>query len=199
MGKVCNGPGLPSYRSCPAGGATRPWSRAGDGLDRPRGRAEGVRGEIMSRPFTITFRAPLPPPVCRHPRRRARGRRRAAPVAPSVAVMASTGPFHNVVDYGASGDGRTDDTAAVLSAIAAAAPPSAPTGNTVVFPAGTYRITAGLSVPPGVRLQGVGWNTPAPKRTCSPVAGSWWRRSRVQPGHGCGERRRREQSRLQRL
>jgi hypothetical protein len=40
------------------------------------------------------------------------------------------------IAYGATGDGTTDDTAAILAAIAAASP-----GDTIAFPTGTYKIT----------------------------------------------------------
>jgi hypothetical protein len=50
---------------------------------------------------------------------------------------------------GAVGDGTTDDTA-VLQALLAAAQP----GDTVYLPAGTYRTSAPLVVPPGVTLRG---------------------------------------------
>jgi hypothetical protein len=85
--------------------------------------------------------------------------------------MASTSPFYNVVDYGATGDGQTDDAPAISTAIAAAGPSSAPTGNTVFFPAGRYVVRSGLAVPPGVTLQGTGWNTPGAQ--VNTFAGSW--------------------------
>jgi hypothetical protein len=46
-------------------------------------------------------------------------------------------PTVNVVNYGATGNGSTDDTAAINSAIAALAP-----GNTLEFPEGTYLVTS---------------------------------------------------------
>lgn len=63
--------------------------------------------------------------------------------------------FFSVKDpaYGATGDGSTDDTSAVQAAINAA---SAAGGGTVFFPAGTYRIVAGLTVAAGVSLLGAG-------------------------------------------
>lgn len=59
----------------------------------------------------------------------------------------------NVKDprYGATGDGVTDDTAAIVAAIAAV---FAAGGGTVYFPVGTYKITSGLAVPSTVRLMG---------------------------------------------
>jgi hypothetical protein len=81
-------------------------------------------------------------------------------------------PFFNVVDFGAKGDGTTDDTTVINKAIAAAASSSTgKTGNTVFFPAGTYCVTSSLEVPRGVSLEGVGWNTPGAEDNT--FAGSW--------------------------
>jgi hypothetical protein len=55
----------------------------------------------------------------------------------------------NVLDYGAVGDGTTDDTAAISAAIAAAAAGST---KTVLFPAGSYR-TTNFTAASGVTLQ----------------------------------------------
>jgi hypothetical protein len=84
-----------------------------------------------------------------------------------------TSPFFNVTDFGATGNGTTDDTLAIEAAIAAAAPASslARTGNTVYFPAGTYLVTSTLTVPAGLVLQGSGWNTPGGQSNV--FAGSW--------------------------
>lgn len=49
----------------------------------------------------------------------------------------------NVVDYGATGDGTTDDTAAIQSAITAAAN----SGQSVFFPNGTYYVTSTITIP----------------------------------------------------
>jgi hypothetical protein len=85
--------------------------------------------------------------------------------------MPGTSPFFNVSDFGATGNGTTDDTAAIKAAIAAAAPPSARTGNTVYFPAGAYLVSSTLTVPAGMTLQGAGWDTPG---ILSEIfAGSW--------------------------
>ncbi|MEU7900539.1 glycosyl hydrolase family 28-related protein [Nonomuraea sp. NPDC049152] len=54
-------------------------------------------------------------------------------------------------EYGATGDGRTDDTAAIQNALKAAAP-----GDVVFFPNGKYQISAPLEIPDGVELQGSG-------------------------------------------
>jgi hypothetical protein len=56
----------------------------------------------------------------------------------------------NVFDYGARGDGSTDDTAAVQAAINAAMN----AGDALEFPARTYLIAGFLSVPAAVTLQG---------------------------------------------
>src|SRR5512135_1574257 len=47
-------------------------------------------------------------------------------------------PFFNVRDYGAVGDGTTDDTTSILNAYAAACVK----GGVVWFPSGNYRMTA---------------------------------------------------------
>ena len=76
--------------------------------------------------------------------------------------MPDTSPFFNVTDFGATGNGTTDDTAAIVAAIAAAAPASslARTGNTVYFPAGTYMVTSTLTVPAGLVSPGFGLEHP---------------------------------------
>ena len=85
--------------------------------------------------------------------------------------MPGASPFYNVMDFGAAGNGTTDDTAAINAAIAAAAPSSSPTGHTVHLPAGKYRVSSTLTVPPGLTLQGDGWNTPGSQANV--FAGSW--------------------------
>ena len=63
----------------------------------------------------------------------------------------------NVKDYGAQGDGSTDDTAAIASAIAVAGAAITPTNPwaqsaTVFFPAGVY-VTGPLTLPQRVGLE----------------------------------------------
>lgn len=55
--------------------------------------------------------------------------------------MQSLATVYNVRDYGATGDGVTDDTTAIQNTLAAAA-----AGGTVVFPAGTYKFSVALGV-----------------------------------------------------
>jgi hypothetical protein len=85
--------------------------------------------------------------------------------------MPGTSPFLNVADFGATGTGTTDDTAAIKAAIAAAATSSARAGNTVYFPAGAYLVSSALAIPAGVVLQGAGWDTPGSESSAFP--GSW--------------------------
>lgn len=55
----------------------------------------------------------------------------------------------SVKDFGAAGDGTTDDTAALQAALNSGA-------NTVYFPPGTYRITSTLTIPESTVLRGAG-------------------------------------------
>lgn len=61
----------------------------------------------------------------------------------------------NVLDFGAKGDGSTDDTAAFQSALDKAGI----TGGTVYAPPGLYRINGVLNIPEGVTLEGT-WPGP---------------------------------------
>lgn len=74
-------------------------------------------------------------------------RRRLLGLAPAGALLAACGlprprPRVNVRDFGAAGDGSTDDSAAIISASAALRP-----GQTLHFPSGSYRF--GERRPPG--------------------------------------------------
>jgi hypothetical protein len=66
--------------------------------------------------------------------------------------------FDVVSGYGATGDGATDDTAAIQAAIdaAGAITDTEHRGGTVFFPRGAYKITAPLVIANFVRLTGVG-------------------------------------------
>lgn len=58
--------------------------------------------------------------------------------------------YNNVLKFNAVGDGTTDDTQAIVNAIAAAVDNKKP----VYFPAGKYRITETIAIPEGVTLIG---------------------------------------------
>lgn len=64
------------------------------------------------------------------------------------------GAVANVLDYGAVGDGTTNDTAAIQAAIDAINAKS--TNGAVYLPSGTYKTTAALVVPYGVSIFGDG-------------------------------------------
>jgi polygalacturonase len=75
-----------------------------------------------------------------------------AGLVPAVAAKVSKGAVdYNVKDYGATGNGTTDDTTAINAAVTAA-----PTGAQVTFPPGTYKITAPITGKAGVRYIGRG-------------------------------------------
>lgn len=59
--------------------------------------------------------------------------------------------FFNIRDFGAAGDGRTDDTIAFRSAMAVIASNN---GGTLTIPDGDYRITAPVALPSGIVIQG---------------------------------------------
>ena len=58
--------------------------------------------------------------------------------------------YFNVMDYGATGNGSTDDVVSIQAAITAAAV----AGGTVWFPIGTYKITDTLNMANGVEIYG---------------------------------------------
>jgi hypothetical protein len=61
------------------------------------------------------------------------------------------GPWVEVIRAGAAGDGRSDDTAAILRAIE-----QTPTGGVVFFPPGRYRVTGEILIDRPVSLAGAG-------------------------------------------
>jgi len=80
-------------------------------------------------------------------------------------VQARLRDMISVKDFGAVGDGTTNDVTAIQAAItAAAARPSSGSiaglggisGATVYFPSGVYRINSGITIPDGVKLVGNG-------------------------------------------
>lgn len=75
------------------------------------------------------------------------------------AVVSKVNPILSVKQYGAVGDNSTDDTTAIQAAITAAS-----SGDIVYFPPGTYKVTAAITIPNGMRLMGGG-------RTKSIIAG----------------------------
>jgi hypothetical protein len=63
----------------------------------------------------------------------------------------------NVLNYGATGNGTTDDTTAIQSAINACQTAG---GGVVFFPPGTYKITAGLTISAdNIQIVGSGWSS----------------------------------------
>jgi hypothetical protein len=68
--------------------------------------------------------------------------------APSFAAAGGTSNTVSVKAAGAAGDGQTDDTAAINTALVSA--------TTITFPPGTYKISAPLVVPSNVKLLGSG-------------------------------------------
>ncbi len=63
------------------------------------------------------------------------------------------GDIVSVKDHGAKGDGVTDDTNAIISALAAAT-----TDNLIYFPPGSYIVTSTINVPPNARITGQVWS-----------------------------------------
>jgi len=81
-----------------------------------------------------------------------------------VSYSMINGACINVRDYGAVGDGITDDTVAFTAAIAALTAPTpdssfggpiaSPAGGTILIPNGTYKITSTLTVHSNITLKG---------------------------------------------
>ena len=59
--------------------------------------------------------------------------------------------FYNIKDFGAAGDGRTDDTMTIKSAFAFIATRN---GGTLTFPEGDYIVNSPLTLPSGLTIQG---------------------------------------------
>jgi hypothetical protein len=81
-------------------------------------------------------------------------------VSRSESTSASAGGPVSVKDFGAAGNGTTDDTTAFTNALASGA-------KTVFVPAGVYKLTQTLSLPQGVTLEGEGvdeWEPVYPTR-----------------------------------
>jgi Pectate lyase superfamily protein len=78
----------------------------------------------------------------------------------AVSPIANVSPsLLSVLAYGAKGDGRTDDTAAINSAMVACTARDIPyNGCTLYFPAGIY-VTTGLAMRSYMNLKGDGWGT----------------------------------------
>ena len=68
----------------------------------------------------------------------------------------------NVKDYGATGDGNTDDTQAIRNAINAC-----PLNKAVYFPSGTYRVTANIAIEKSIVLRGDGPSQTSIKSTAA--------------------------------
>lgn len=62
----------------------------------------------------------------------------------------NSGPVYYVGAFGATGNGTTDDTAAIASALTASS------GGTLIFAQGTYKVTSQLTVPAATRILGYG-------------------------------------------
>jgi hypothetical protein len=78
----------------------------------------------------------------------------------AVSSIANVSPsLLSVLTYGAKGDGRTDDTAAIDSAMSACTARDIPNNGCILyFPAGIY-VTTGLTLRSYMNLKGDGWGT----------------------------------------
>lgn len=75
--------------------------------------------------------------------------------AVATTVQSKLREFVSVKDFGAKGDGVTDDTAAIQAAIDAVYS-SSPQGGTLYFPKGTYKVTTSIYQKPRVSFLGDG-------------------------------------------
>jgi hypothetical protein len=75
-------------------------------------------------------------------------------------VQAKLDDFANVRDFGAVGDGQTDDTAAINRALYQlyCVQPTTAVRRTLYFPAGTYLVSDSIIIPTYAKLQGEGAN-----------------------------------------
>ena len=74
--------------------------------------------------------------------------------ATSTTVQAKLREFRSVKDFGATGDGTTDDTTAIQAAITAVIG----TGGWLFFPDGTYKITSALTIGASSGWRITGWS-----------------------------------------
>src|SRR5215469_15895996 len=73
-------------------------------------------------------------------------------------LTAASGDLYSVTDFGAKGDGKTDDTAAFQKALDKAAQAG---GGVVVAPRGNYFFASHLTIPNAVTLKGVWESVPS--------------------------------------
>ena len=78
--------------------------------------------------------------------------------------------YVNVMDYGALGNGKADDTPAVQKALDAAVS----RGGICFLPAGSYRLNGSLTVPAGVTLKGSYDGVPHPMHPIGTVLAHLW-------------------------
>jgi len=96
--------------------------------------------------------------------------------ATATTVQARLRQTLSVKDFGATGDGSTDDTTAIQNAL------NAGSGRSVYFPAGTYRVSATLVMKTKTTLLGDGINKSILKLTSGASASSPLLRNDVQTG-----------------
>jgi hypothetical protein len=107
-------------------------------------------------------------------RRRFLGAAAAGALYPGLAASSAgaqehtAGPAVDVREFGATGDGRADDTDAFRKAMAAAS--RRPTGRTVVVPPGTYRVTGTIDIESTLLLGQTAGGWPADSRPMPTIA-----------------------------